>query len=252
VVPHLGQQQHGPPVTATGIISVEQLRGALAGLPGVTLAVSLTRPGEDTDADRQTAKAFFGLEVRAEPDGEPHCDWCGRSSPPSGLADESLGGPEVHACVDGDDCAASRAEREGKWIDRTWKTWAIDLQKYRAAQEYERELEARKWQTGDIYRDVGYQLTAPVWEPDEELTALDYAALESVRLAVEHCMEGHAAQAELRLTAPEPPAPIMLPGCGGPDGCTHHTLMCPRKRGHLYQGGDPGLELARVALARSG
>ena len=62
------------------ISCAEELRGGLAGLPGLTLAVALTAP-DDTDASRQAAAAAFGLEVRAEHDGEPACDWCGRSDP---------------------------------------------------------------------------------------------------------------------------------------------------------------------------
>jgi len=241
------------------IASAEELRGALNGLPGVTLAVSLTRPGEDTDADRQTAKALFGLEPRAQPDGEPHCDYCGRSSPPSGLEDQSLGGPPVHECNDSADCQTARAEREGKWIDRTWKTWPIDLQKYRAAQEYERELEARKWQTGDIYRNVGYQLSAPVWQDPDELTALDYAALEQVRLAVEHNLERRAPE-YLELTGisdpatPQAPPPVIKFDPWG------HTLAAQHNRTHLLgyhrqhrQVTDAASVLARKAVrARSG
>jgi hypothetical protein len=83
------------------VFCAEELRLALSPVSEVALSASAPEVEE--------AKAALGLETRAEHDGEPACGWCGRSSLPGGLADESLGGPEDHACVDAGDCADARA-----------------------------------------------------------------------------------------------------------------------------------------------
>ena len=216
------------------ISCVEEFRAELAGFDLLALAAD-----PDVD-DLQAAKTAFGLEVRAEPDGEPHCDWCGRSDPPGGLADESLGGPEVHACVDGDDCAETRTQREPMWLDKQFKFWKIDWDKYRRIQQYQAEQAARSRWGGGIYA------LTPDEEPDPEFTA----ALEQVRLAVEHRLDDYAAAAEVTLAAPVPdpaePAPVNKFDPWG------HTLRHPRHHQHLlgHHRQHPHVHDAASALGR--
>jgi hypothetical protein len=127
----VGEVSDGPAVSA--IASVEEFRAGQAGFDLLALGA------DPPDADHlQAAKVALGLEVRAEPDGPgPSCGWCGRSDPPSGLADESMGGHEVHACVDGTDCAATRTQREPMWLDKQGKWWKIDWHKYQEIQQYQ-------------------------------------------------------------------------------------------------------------------
>src|SRR5712672_258236 len=61
------------------ITSTEDLRLAMAPAGELALAAG--------DPERGEAKIALGLETRAQPDGVPSCDWCGRSDPPGGLAD---------------------------------------------------------------------------------------------------------------------------------------------------------------------
>lgn len=228
------------------IACVEELRGGLAGLPGRTLALALTA-GDGQDAGHLTAaKAALGLEVRAEHDGEPACDWCGRSDPPGGLADESLGGPQVHACVDGDDCARARAAAEPLWYDNQHRGWRISWEKYREVLAYEAEQARHSQWGGGIYR-----LTADLPEPEPDQLFL--AALAEVRDMV----EGKAAR-YLELAAATVPAPAPAPAktgisrrCREP-GCTHTTMRCPDNRRHTlgYFREHPQVHDAASAAAR--
>jgi hypothetical protein len=236
----------------TAITSAEELRGGLSGLPGRTLALALTA---DPDASHlQVAKAVLGLEPRAEPDGSPACGWCGRSKPPGGLADESLGGPEVHACADGADCAKTRAEREPAFIGHQFPGWqadyrkyqaaqAADYRRYQAAQEYQREL--AEGYRGGIYNPSFrpyYELTADEDEPSQ----LELAALAEVRDMVERrALEWLEPEPVVTLTAP-PPVIKFDPWA--------HTMRNPAHRahtlGHMRQ--HPRVHDAASALARAG
>ena len=119
------------------IESAEELRLELApGWAELALAAG-------TDSDLAEAKIVLGLEVRAEPDGEPHCDFCGRSAPPSGLEDQSLGGPPVHECNNAEDCQSARAEREPAFIDHQHPDWRHQWD------AYQRNLIA--WERGRAY-----------------------------------------------------------------------------------------------------
>jgi hypothetical protein len=128
---------------ATG--SVEEFRGELQGLNTLALAADPDLP------EHQAAAVALGLNVRAEHDAEPACDHCGRSAPPAGLEDQSLGGPPVHECWDSEDCARTRAEREPMWLDKQFKFWKIDWDKYRRMVAYQQEQAAHTKYGGGIY-----------------------------------------------------------------------------------------------------
>lgn len=260
----------------TAIATEEQLRGGLARLAPVTLALALTAADRDPGTDREAAAAAFGLQAEVEPDtpgaepGTDACSWCGRADPEGGLTDQyprpappppavdidtglsmpaaapepaEVPNPGDQHCANETDCQASREAAEPLWFDSQHRGWRISWQKYREVLAYQAEQAARSRWGGGIYR-----LSR---EPDEELSELDYAALSEVRLAVEHCMEGHAAQFELKLAAGQPapvpePAPVIRFDPWG------HTLRHPRNRthtlGHLRQ--HPQVHDAASALGR--
>ena len=97
-----------------------------------------------------------------------------------------------------------------------------------------------------------YALTGP----DDELSALDYAALSEVRLAVEHCMEGHAAAAVVTLAAPavyaQPGQPPKFTRLCADHQCDHKTMLCPDNRTHTlgHHRQHPHVHDAASALAR--
>jgi hypothetical protein len=221
----------------TAIASVEQLRGGLAGLPGVTLAVSLTRPGEDIDANREAAAAAFGLQAEIEPDtpgaevGTTACSWCGRTDPEGGLTesyprpappppaiDIDTGRPmpavapepaqvdnsgDAH-CANETDCQASREAAEPLWFDSQHHGWRISWDKYREVLAYQAAQAARSRWGGGIY-----QLSR---EPvEDELSQLELAALAEVRLAVENNLTARIEAGQLRLAAEQPAAPVPAP-----------------------------------------
>ena len=72
----------------TAITSVEELRGGLAALAPVTLALALSGMDRDPGTDREAAAAAFGLQAEVEPDqpgaevGTDACSWCGRTGTP--------------------------------------------------------------------------------------------------------------------------------------------------------------------------
>lgn len=269
------------------IASVEELRGGLAGLPGRTLAVALAAAEPDTGADREAARAAFGLE-QVEPDkpgavvGTTACSWCGRHDPGRGLTqdyprpappppavDIDTGKPlpvaapepaqvdnstDMHCAAEAD-CQTAKAQAEPLWFDNQHRGWKVDWAKYRealAAQAAARQYESYR---GGIYAPgfrPYYALTA---QDEDELSALDYAALAEVRLAVEHCMAGHAATGELELTAPpgmtDPAAPQALPELVKFDPW-QHTMRNPAHRAHTlgYHRQHPRVHDAASALAR--
>ena len=155
-------------------------------------------------------------------------------------------GSDMH-CQNEADCQSARIQREPMWLDKQFKFWKIDWDKYRRIQQYEAEQAARtRFGTGI------YALTADE-EPDPEFTA----ALEQVRLAVEHNLQ---APAQVQLAAPaayiqpsQPPGSAMLPQrkCREP-GCTHTTIQCCDNRrhtlGHFRQ--HPQVHSAADAVAR--
>ena len=101
--------------------------------------------------DHQAAAIALGLNPRAEHDGEPACDWCGRSDPPSGLEDQSLNGPASFECNDSEDCQGARAERQNYWMDKQFELWPIDFEKLQRIRRYEAEQSARSRFGGGIY-----------------------------------------------------------------------------------------------------
>lgn len=72
----------------TAITSVEELRGGLAALAPVTLALAVSGMDRDLGTDREAAAAAFGLQAEVEPDtpgaevGTDACSWCGRTGTP--------------------------------------------------------------------------------------------------------------------------------------------------------------------------
>lgn len=128
--------------TVTG---VEQYRGELQGVSVLALAADPDVP------DHQAAKVALGLEPRAEHDAEPACDWCGRSAPAGGLEDQSMGGPASFECHDGTDCQEARQAAEPMWLDKQFKFWRIDWDKYRRIQQYQAEQAARTRFGSGIY-----------------------------------------------------------------------------------------------------
>lgn len=193
-------------LTDDGLSSAEELRLAMTPVTALELAAS--------DPQEAEAKVALGLETRAQPDGSPACGWCGRSNPPGGLADESLGGPQVAACRDGQDCAAARAKREPRWIDAQFPGWRSDWKRYLKAQQ-----------------PAGVGLAQG--SPDEDLSPEFLAALSMVRSMVEDKAAGwlEPAAGALELSAqpvrhqPAPP-PVVSSGYWG------HTLRNPAHRTH--------------------
>ena len=209
------------------IASIERYRGELAGFDVLMLAADPDVP------DHQAAATALGLHPRAEPDGPPpSCGWCGRSDPPGGLEDQSMGGPPVHECVDGASCQGARASQMGYWMDKQFKVWRIDLDKMRRVQQYEAEQAARSRFGGGIY-----QLAGDVEDPEFIL------ALAHVRDAVDQRAPGYlesfdrvgAKALELAASLPgitdpatpqAPPEPVKF-------GHWDHTLQNPANRTHL-------------------
>lgn len=198
--------------------SVEEWRGELIGIDTLALAADPDVP------DRHAAKVALGLNARAEPDGPgPHCGWCGRTSPAGGLEDQSLGGPQVHECVDSAGCQAARSQREGWWIDKQYKLWHVDLDKIRRVQDYERQMALKTQYGGGIY-----SLTDP----------LELAALSDIRAMADQRATGYEelfvrVGEQLELTAPSQPAapeirpePVKFDPWG-------HTLAAAHNRTHL-------------------
>ena len=127
--------------------SIEQWRGELQGVSVLALAADADVP------DRQAAKIALGLEPVTEPDGPPpSCGYCGRSDPPGGLEDQSMGGPAVHECNDSADCQSARAQAEPMWLDKQFRAWPIDWDKYRRIQQYNAQQAARSRWGGGIYQ----------------------------------------------------------------------------------------------------
>jgi hypothetical protein len=212
------------------------------------------------DDAHHAAATLAGLEPWAEHEAEPACDWCGRSSPLSGLADESLGGPPNFACHDTEDCQKARDLRLEKWMTSQTPWWRIDWQKYLASLRAEQEIRARARYGGGIY-----QLTDP----------LELAALAEVRELVEGKAVPLAesivdmrelvalAVSQQPLTWPaayDQPGPAPFARLCGDSGCDHTTMRCADARtwtlGHHRQFRgvtDAGAALGRKAvLARSG
>ena len=130
------------------VTSTESLRGELAGVSVLALAA-----GDPSASDYHAAKIPLGLAPRAEHDGEPACDWCGRSNPPGGLEDQSLNGPPSHECHDSASCQTTRAEREPGWlVNQGGRWWRVDWQKYQEVQQYEAAQSARSRFGGGIYQ----------------------------------------------------------------------------------------------------
>lgn len=185
------------------------------------------------NADLADAKQTLGLEPYAEHDGKPACDYCGRSHPPAGLEDQSLGGPQVHECHDSEDCASARAAREPDWIDSQFRHWRIDWAKYNEAEAYREQLAARSTYGGGIYRLAD--------EADPEFVL----ALAAVERAVEANLNAVGEAHLLRLAAarpepePEPrqPPAVQLHGrlCASRE-CDHMTMRCPDNRTHTLGG----------------
>jgi hypothetical protein len=236
----MGAAGGGPAVTA----SVEELRLASSPLTGAGTARPVT--GDET------ARIALGLEPFTEHDGEPACDWCGRSDPPGGLADESLGGPPVHACHDEGTCYRTRDERLPGWVDRQFPGWRDSWAALQAA-----------W-------DQDYQPAAlsapPAWEPSRDEASPEFlAALAMVREAVDErvpgsllCLSDRARALELSAAAPDcQPPPPDCPPAPPPALVTWdpwaHTMRADRNRhhtlGHLLAS-QPGVHSAADALAR--
>lgn len=165
----------------------------------------------------ELAKTALGLVLTAEPDGSPSCDWCGRHDPPGGLADESMGGPEVYACADGEDCAKTRAEREPCWLSSQHPGWQ---------QEFTDWASTRPWSQQAVH------LTA---DPDpyalELVQDLVKAKLELAAPAVDHpVVQPHE-------PAPVHPAPVVTFPCQEP-GCDHRKVTCAAVRHWATFGGQ--------------
>lgn len=228
------------------LADLEEFRLSLSPVTGVALS--------QAEAELAEARTVLGLETRAEPDGQPHCDWCGRSDPPGGLRDESLGGPEVHACADTDGCVAARADRESAWIDSQHPDWRVDWAKYLTAQQYERELAEQKWQTGDLYRNAGYQLTGD--EADPEFLAALSMLRDMVDERVPGFLEGYdSADEPVELSAPWP-AIYNQPAAPPPWAMFDpwgHTMRNPAHRHHTLghmRASHQGVHSAADALGR--
>lgn len=247
-------------------------------LTGVTPVLELTMAEEP--GDREDAKLVLNLRPIVKPDGPgPHCGYYGRTHPPSGLEDMSDGGPPVHTCNDTGDCIAEYDRREPKLMDQQFPGWrkrysqlqaamfqarikqelAVERQRLGAASQtaygwYHPEEIARQQAQLDA-EDRQFQALAREFAPPESFHDDLIAALAARR----------APAAEVELAAEGQgiygpgydqggPAPFaMLPGCGGPDGCDHITLRCPRNRGHLFghmRGRDPRITDAATAQAR--
>lgn len=199
-------------LTDDGLSSAEELRLAMTPVTALELAAS--------DPQAAEAKVALGLETRAQPDGSPACGWCGRSNPPGGLADESLGGPQVAACRDGQDCARTRAEREPQWIDAQHPGWR---------ERWQRVLDHEQQTYGGTPgpRQGNWQLSDP--------SPLELAALAQVRDMVER-----RAADWLATSGPEPPLQLAAPPVHGQpapppvvsSGYWGHTLRNPAHRTH--------------------
>ena len=258
------QRRRGPEVAGSGhtlamtsgllmIASAGDLRLELA--PAGSGAVALAAGWEPELAP---AKVVLGLNPGAEPDGSPACGWCGRSHPPGGLADESMGGPEVHACTDGQDCATARDQREPGFIDHQYPRWRQQYDEY----QRKREEEARKlveWERSHAW-GVYHPEQLAAWE--QQVTPEFAAALAMVRDMVDERAAGYLKLAErlggeqLELAAPavgDQPAgaPELARQCADRE-CRHQDMRCPDNRtwtlGHYRS--LPGVPDAAAALAR--
>jgi hypothetical protein len=260
----------------TAITSVEELRGGLAALAPVTLALALSGADRDPGTDREAAAAAFGLQAEVEPDtpgaevGKDACSWCGRADPEGGLTESyprpappppavdidtgqlmpvtapepaEVPNPGDAHCQDEQACQASREAAEPLWFDSQHHGWRISWDKYREVLAYQAAQAARSRYGGGIY-----QLSR---EPvEDELSAQDYAALAEVRLAVENNLTARIEAAELKLAAelpaPAEPAPVRLFDPWA------HTMRHPANRVHTlgHHRQHPHVTDAASALGR--
>lgn len=173
-------------------------------------------------------------------------------------------------CVRDGDCQRARSEREPEWASNQYPGWhdiyarvSQKMAQTRAKINWAKTLEARQY-AEQLAQQRRFPAPVPEYEwaqladqfrppPDfHDKLILALAARRREPEAVELAAEGEG------IYGPSydqgGPAPwAMLPGCGGPDGCTHDTLRCPRNRGHLFghmRGQDSRVTDAATALAR--
>jgi hypothetical protein len=253
-------------------LSVEELRGGLAGITAVALAA-----GDDRDAHRAAAVVAFGLNPRTEPStpgavvGRTACSWCGRTDPEGGLTQDyprppapepatdistgrQLTAPVRPAHVDNRDdmhcrdeaaCQSAREAALPGWVDHQFPAWRAKWARYRRAEEaqkavaaYQRERQEAgrrelEWQRSHAWGAYhADQLAA--WE--QQVTPEFTAALSMVRDMVEAKASGYlelSGPEPVELSAPAPePEPPKLARLCADRECTHHTMRCPDNRTH--------------------
>jgi hypothetical protein len=205
--------------------------------------------------------------------GKTACHWCGRSDPPAGLTrvsnlnirfshetdPQTLAvthhahvGPELQDpagahCADEKGCMAARLDREPEWADHQIPDWRKRYTDYLDAER--KRLEASKrtawsWYHPDEIRrqqdqlraeeaQLGLAVAAEFRPPDSFFSGLA-VALAAQRKPAAELELAEAAQGIFAEPDTAGPAPFQLLPCGGPPGCLHDTLRCPRTRGHLH------------------
>lgn len=247
-------------------------------LAGVSWELQLTMAEEP--GDREDAKLVLGLRPRVEPDGPgPHCGYCGRTRPPSGLEDMSEGGPPVFTCKDSPACIAEYDRREPRLIDRQFPGWRRDYARVKRAEAERRigqELAAQRkyleaasrtaW--GFYHPEQLAQQQAQVEAEDRQFQAA-LAAVERASRPSDSALADFAVALarmrspdELELAAPAPdegqgifaepdtsgPAPFQMQPAGW-----EHTMRNPANRAHTLghmRGRDSRVSDAAAALGR--
>jgi hypothetical protein len=133
----------------------DPVRVGLAPAREVTLVAS--------EPDLAEAKAVLGLEPAPSTTASPGATGAAVRTARRG---ESLGSPEVHACRDADSCVTAWAEHDPAWINAQCPSWRTDWEKWRRAEEYRCELEARQalgffYHRKPAWRLVGGRGSAP-------------------------------------------------------------------------------------------
>jgi hypothetical protein len=191
----------------------------------------------DSELDRDRALLELAARLQDGPEPPPirdvagagrYCAWCGRTAPPNGLADESMGGPPSWSCTDAD-------------LDSCLRT---------------HDGRVREWkETFPGYRTTGerHPLGALGEAAQQALDAAD-AARTALQSWQQLQAPAAASAAEISPPAPPSPAPGPFPVVAGPVPWEHAawnaTLRHPAGRQHLVSKDDHGRPAPRGKPAR--